>query len=206
MSLADWTGLKSSLGDWLHRGDQTAIAGDLISLFEAEFNNDVRVRSMETETSITSTSGYLVHPVDWVSWKSIKQTYGGITANLPFVSDEIATEKTLADNSSPAKYASVIGSKTYVYPAQNGSIYPTVYYAKLAALSASQTSNWLLAKYPNLYLYGCLSQAEAYNLNDPRMPMWKQFYGDGMEKLLRDSAKARFGNTVLTMRPDISTP
>ncbi len=203
MSLADWTSLKSSLGDWLHRGDQTAIAGDLISLFEAEFSIDQQLMPMEAQTSIVSTAGYLIHPTDWVSWKSIKQTYGGATANLPFASDEVATEKTVADTSTPARYAAVVGAKTYVYPAQNGVTYPCVYYQKLPALGASNTTNWLLTKYPNVYLYGCLSQAEAYNIHDERVGTWKQFYQDGLEKLQRNDARAKFGNTVLVMRPDV---
>jgi hypothetical protein len=206
MSLADFTGLKSSLGDWLHRGDQTAVATDLISLFEAEFNNDVRVRSMETETSITSTSGYLVHPTDWVQWKSLKQSYNGYAANIPFATDEVATLKTVGVNAAPSLYASVIGSKTYLFPPQNGLTVSAVYYAKVPALSTSNTSNWLLTKYPNLYLYGCLSQAEAYNINDGRIPGWKSLYADGLAKLERDSQRARYGNTVLVMRPDTATP
>ncbi|HEX3156701.1 MAG TPA: hypothetical protein VHV32_18880 [Candidatus Angelobacter sp.] len=202
MSLADWTGLTSSISSWIHRADSTAIAPDLISLFEAEFNNEARVRQMESETSITSSGGAIAHPTDWIGWKIIKQTYNGVTYNLPISGDEYATDRTVGDTSAPPRYAVVVGAKTYVRPADDGLIYPTVYYASLPALSASQTTNWLLTKYPNLYLFGSLLFLSAYNINDDRIPVWKAARDDAMARLKADSKRAKFGHSTLQMRPD----
>ena len=47
------------------------------------------------------------------------------------------------------------------------------YYAKIPALSGSNASNWLLARSPDVYLYGSLVAAEAFLMNDERLGVWK---------------------------------
>jgi len=47
------------------------------------------------------------------------------------------------------------------------------YRANLPGLSVSIQSNWLLARRPDLYLYGTLIHAEFYNWNDERLPLIK---------------------------------
>jgi hypothetical protein len=44
--------------------------------------------------------------------------------------------------------------------------------AYLSALSASNTTNWLLTLAPDLYLYGSLLEAAPYIGNDERIPVW----------------------------------
>jgi hypothetical protein len=50
------------------------------------------------------------------------------------------------------------------------------YYAKIPSLSDSNTSNWLLAYAPDLYLYGALVEAEPYLKNDERIAVWGELY------------------------------
>ena len=46
-----------------------------------------------------------------------------------------------------------------------------VYQRKLAPLTATNTTNWLLEQHPDLYLYGALVEAEARGWSDDRAAM-----------------------------------
>jgi hypothetical protein len=200
MSLADLTALKTAIAtDWLHRSDLTTVIGDFITLFESDFNSDMRVRQMETETSQISTAGYLLHPTSWLGWKEIRGTNGGIQYNLEPTSDEIAVKMTAGDTV-PAKLYKVKGSRTYLYPAASAVTFPTTYYAGVALTSGT---NWLLTAYPGAYLYGSLLQATAAIGDDPRVPLWSAAYSSILERIKADSQKAEWSGQALRMRPDI---
>ena len=58
-------------------------------------------------------------------------------------------------------------------------IYPeiTIYYwADLSGMNDDNETNAVLRTCPDLYLYGALIEAEAYLVNDPRVPLWNQKY------------------------------
>jgi hypothetical protein len=198
MSLADYTALKSAVAtDWLHRADLTTAIGDFITLFESDFNSEMRVRQMEAETIITSTTGYLQHPTNWLSWKEIRGTNGGVQYNLQPVTDEVALKLTGGDTV-PARYYKVKGSKTYTYPAASAVAFPTTYYEGVALA----TTNWLLTRYPGAYLYGTLLQATAAIGDDPRIELWSAAYTAILERIKADSRKSEWSGQALQMRPD----
>lgn len=204
MSLADWTGLTASIGSWLHRADHTSIAPDLISLAEQDFNDEVLARQMETQTSLTITAGYLPHPSDWLEWKLVEVTTNNGTHRVSPETEENASDNQVGVTSAEPYQFVVRGDKTYIRPPPDSSsyTYPTVYFAKVPALSASQTTNWLLTRYPGAYLYGALAHAKAF-LEDE---VW-QYFNDQAQKM-RDKINLRSrrsgkGRQALTMKPDV---
>lgn len=199
MSLADYTALKVAVAsDWLHRTDLTAFAADFIQLFESDFNAGVRCRQMEAQTSITSTTGYLIHPANWLGWKEIRGTNGGLAYNLDPLSDEIAVMQTRG-NTSPATAYKVKGTKTYLYPAVSAVVFPTTYYEGVALTGGT---NWLLTAYPGAYLYGSLLQATAFVGDDPRVPLWQSAYAGILDRIKSDSRKSEWSGQALRMNVD----
>lgn len=199
MSFADYTSLKTSIAsDWLHRADLSTAIGDYIALFESDFNSQMRVRQMETETSTVSTSGYLVHPTSWLEWKNLRGTQGGVQYSLEPVTDEVAVAITAGD-STPAKYYKTTGSKTYLYPQVSGVTFPAIYYAGVALTSGT---NWLLTAYPGAYLYGSLLQAVAAGEADDQLGKWAMAYQNILERINKDSRRGSFGGQALRMQLD----
>jgi hypothetical protein len=199
VSLADLTSLKTALAnDWLHRADLTTSMGDFITLFESDINSDLRVRQMEQETTLTSTSGYLLHPTNWLSWKEIRGTLSGVQYELEPVTDEVGVTSTAGDTVSAYRFK-VTGSKTYLYPSASGVAFPVKYYE---AVGLSSGTNWLLTRYPGAYLYGSLLQAVAAIGDDPRITLWSQAYTATIERIKADSKKAEFSGQSLRMQHD----
>jgi hypothetical protein len=53
-----------------------------------------------------------------------------------------------------------------------------IYYAKLPKLTATNTTNWLLADHPDFYLYATLLQAAPYLKDDDRIGIWQGIVGE----------------------------
>ena len=54
MALNTYTGLKSSIANWLNRSDLTTeISEDFVTLAEADFNSKLRIREMINAANLT---------------------------------------------------------------------------------------------------------------------------------------------------------
>ena len=53
MALDNYSNLQTSIANWLARDDLTVEIPDFIALCEAEFNRELRIRSMETTETVT---------------------------------------------------------------------------------------------------------------------------------------------------------
>ena len=74
---------------------------------------------------------------------------------------------------------------------------------KIAHVTASNASNWLLANFPNLYLFGALTAAEAYLGSDPRLQIWGNLYADLAQKLAAANERGQYGGVPLAVKTDV---
>lgn len=203
LSDGNFTGVRASLGDWLARSDLTNTDyGNFIYLFEKEFNTEMRLRGMEGQTTPGVTSGYIQHPSDFLQWKSLKVVEGGKEYALGALTEENAAYDYGLSFPDRARGFVIRGDKTYIYPIGATGTYTGVYFQGVPALNASNTTNWLLTKYPQLYLYGPLLQAQAYVSNPDKIQLWNIAFEQAKAKVFTESQRASFGGGLPTMRPD----
>lgn len=201
MSLADYTGLKAEVGDWLHRSDITSQVDTFVDLFESEFNANVRVRQMEQRTQITSTAGYLTHPTNWLGWKGIKGTVGNDVYYLQPASDEIVIEYTGTEASTDTpRYYKVEGTRTYLYPPATGVALTCIYHE---GVGLSSGTNWLLTSHPQAYLFGALLHSHLYTVNDERVSLWRSAFDNAITSIKNDSKRAEWSGQELQMKSDV---
>jgi hypothetical protein len=74
------------------------------------------------------------------------------------------------------------------------------YYAKIPALTVSNTSNLLLVEAPDLYLYGSLLQEAPYLQDDQRITVWGALYDRAMSDLKVSDERSRMATSALRMR------
>ena len=74
------------------------------------------------------------------------------------------------------------------------------YYSRLAVLSPTATTNWILDDYPDLYLYGSLLQATAYIGNDERIQLWKGAYDEALAACMKAGKRSKASGPNLQMR------
>jgi len=74
------------------------------------------------------------------------------------------------------------------------------YYARVAALSDSATTNDMLTNNPDLYLYGSLLEAEPFLMNDARVQLWANAFRQSMTDLQdQDDKDSHSGNSMRVM-------
>lgn len=205
MALANYTDLKASVANWLHRDDLVSQIPDFIALCEAAFNRKLRIRAMETQTTLStvaSTRGVTLP----TRYRQMKRIYiSGDAQKLTFVSTEEMYQR-YTTNGRPKVY-SIEGESVLFGPIPNA-VYsvPINYFAAFQALSDSNATNWVLTNAPDVYLYGTLAAAEPHIVNDERLAMWKSLYGEAIAALQTEDDRDRASGTALTMRSDTGNP
>lgn len=171
MAIADFSGLQSTIADFMNRTDAAAAIPSFITLAEAEINRKLRVRQMLARATAIISDEFESGPADFCGAEALTLDHTP-TIQLEFCdADKILYEK--SRHSSPTgkpRLYSVQGDDIQFFPAPAGTwTARMVYYRTIPALSASRLTNWLLTKYPDAYLYGSLSQAAMWLRGDPRM-------------------------------------
>lgn len=204
--VVDYVSLQTAIQEWmLGRTDLASYTTMFIKNAEARFNYGVdeespfpslpiRVRQMVDSEDITLTSGSGSLPSDFL--EAIRVT--ALTSPRTFLEyapsgwvDEIYPDTTASD---PAFYT-ILGSSILVRPVTTSQV-ELQYYAKIAALSDSATTNWLITASPNVYLYASLVEACMFLGTTQAMARAQVFFGmmkGAIGGLVRTEKRAAYG-------------
>lgn len=176
MALSTYAELKTSIAKWLWRAGETDTEDyipDMIEMAEAYFNRNLRVRDMEAVAdsgSTTVTAGVASLPSDFRAVLSVRETATEHYQIKPKPIDQIEMFEDISTGK--LQFYDVLGGEMHFWPRVDTTV-RLRYAQSIPALSDSNTSNWLLTKHPDLYLYQALACGEAFNMNDSRVAMWK---------------------------------
>lgn len=202
-TITDFSSLKDAAIEYLAReGDTTLIARipTFIQLFEAKMNRMLFVPQMEKRSTTTVDTGsaepeFITLPTDFQTMRTVR--LGGV-AGKPRLSFMTATQledyRYSTDNipGQPIHY-SIFGNELELGPTPNEAYtLEMIYRANIAPLSDSNTSNWLLVKAPDLYLYGALMESAPYMKEDSRISTWGAGFSVALDDL--NSLGARQSN------------
>lgn len=219
MSLANLGDLKMAVAEWLYRAGDAGLAaraGDLIGLFESDFVIDPEMRTFEMEVVSTTpiTSAITALPANYIDMIRL-QVIGQINGTPNVVLDyRTPSQAALLDattcNSGTPKNYTTLASQIIFCPQKwvpIGATLEMAYYAFTPLAMASGGANWLIAKYPNLYLYGTLMQVAGYIDDKDTVAFWKNGRDEAMKKLAAAERKRKIGAGPLTVRPSVeNTP
>ena len=142
---------------------------------------------------------YFAYPADYLETKTFKLNTNPIT-KLEFVTEEYSDTLRSSRYIGVGKpeYFSIIGNQLEVIPSPDTEYSAELtYYAKITALSDANTSNWLLAYAPDLYLYGALLEAAPYLRDDARLQVWGQLYASSIEDIVVADQRASVATTPI---------
>ena len=209
MALSTFADLKTSIANYLNRSDLTSVIPDFITLTEAKLNRILRIRPMQKRVSTTLTSGdaFVDLPNDFLEATQIfidsnpNKVLNYVNAN------QIELENTQESSGTPSQYT-ITGDEFQLSPIPDSSYTLKIsYYAKIPALSTSNTSNYLLLSYPQVYLYGSLLEAQPYIVNDERITVWMSLFNEAVQLINRDDEQGRYsGRTAFVMKNDTANP
>lgn len=201
MAITNYSGLKTSVANYLGRSDLTAQIPDFITLAEYRLQRNLRVRQMLKTASASTTGGdsTVGLPSDFLELRDIY-----IDSNprfvLNYLSPSAFSRDARAAESGRPNFYTLRANEFELAPIPDGT-YTLVmlYYAKPEVLSDSNVSNVFLANAPDALLYGALLEAEPYLMNDSRIAIWSNFYNSALESLNVSDESSEYSGVPLQM-------
>jgi hypothetical protein len=201
MALANYAELVSELENFLNRTDLTARIPTFIALFESRMNRLLRTPEMEATAYSTATEEQIALPSDYLALREVRVSGKAVP---PYAPQDLHETYQNTSSSTPLGY-SLIGSSIILYPApgSSGVEVRITYYQRIPALTSTNTTNWLLTKHPDAYLYGVLCEAKGYQIDPELMLQWKSAWDEVLGEIQVEGNKKRLPATPLAARPAV---
>ena len=205
MAITTYDQLKDAVGNWLDRTDLDDRIPEFIELAEANFNRVIRQPDMITKNDSFSIAGrYTTLPTDTLEIVRIVLDLTPVVVLEYVTPEEISERRTyLTGTGKPIYFTTIGGSANQLEVLRSPDDTYTasiIYYTRIAALTDSATTNWLLTNPPAIYLFGALVEAEPYLKNDERMPLWTSRLDKALNDLRLQGQRERHTASGLRMR------
>lgn len=198
-TITNYATLQSTIADYLNRADLTSQIQTFIQFAEADLNTRLRDRQMIVRAEATSDEEYVQLPSDWLEALNL-QLVGGMSPLRYITLDESDIVNSTRALTSPSFYSLMNGAIELVPPPAHDVDIEMVYYGKIPSLSDAAPSNWLLVKAPDVYLYGALTHAAPFLMDDARIQTFGQIYLARVQSLQDESQKSLHSGSPLIAR------
>lgn len=197
-AITSYATLQTAFNEFAHRTDLTA--ADFISLGELRIYRDLRVRQMETALSAAIASGVVAVPSGYVEMK-YAYVDGTPTTKLSKKDAEWIYQNYPTRSSGEKPLYIAREGENFIFGPFPTDTYTIkgIYYKRLAALSVSNTSNWLITDAPDLILFASLCEAAPWLQDDSRIPIWEQKYAQIKERVQKQDNDEEFSGSPLFM-------
>jgi len=201
MAITNYTNLQEAIKNWLNRDDLTDQIPDFIGLVETDLNRQVRHWRMEQRSTAVFDTRYTLLPTTFLE-----------AVRLHLDTDERPIELLTAlalqtrrmqnqDTKGKPQYYAIIDGQIEVWPTPDADYTGELfYYTKVPELSSSNTTNWVLDHFHDVYLYGALMHASPYIVDDQRAQTWSALYQRGIDGINSNNNKAKFGGSGLRLQ------
>ena len=194
--------LKTNIANYLNRSDLTSYIDTFIDSTEAELNRRLRTKEMIKRATATADSQYLTVPTDWQEAINIEVTSNNFSPLFQQSIESLDVYRKANNNitGQPVYYAMVDDSIELAPTPDSSYTLQLTYYAKINALSDSNTTNFVSTDHPDVYLYGALKHASIFLMEDERIPLFTNQFEKALEEIRLEQEKAAFGKGSLMQR------
>lgn len=180
MAITTYYELETALANWLARDDLTDRIPEFIALTEAKFNRVLLHPQMEKRsTALVDTTStepeFISLPSDFQSMRRVRLSTVTGKPRLEFMTQsQLEDYRYSIDNvTAQPSFYTIMGNELELAATPNEAYgLEMVYRSTIAALTSSNTINWLLDLAPDAYLYGSLLEASPYTGDDNRVQLW----------------------------------
>jgi hypothetical protein len=194
--------LKDQIINFINKPDIDQTVDTFIDLAEADMSRRLRHWRMERRSTAILDTQYSALPTDFIEPVRLAITSGD-TYKLEAESQaQLLDRRAAAANTTglPKYYAISTGS-VEVFPTPDGEYtLELLYVSKIQALSSSNTSNWILQYFPDIYLYGSLLHTAPFLEQDQRLNVWSSLYDKGIEAVNNENGNSKFGGSGLRVK------
>jgi hypothetical protein len=198
--MSDYAWLVTEFADWTHRSDLSAKLATFITMAEAKINRRLNIAPKEIEVSMVTVPGsrFVVHPTDmsepialWITNSEPRRPIDWLLPTTLPVNNDLQGEPW---------YVAVDGANL-AFEREADQVYPLKFrYVQDTGLSATNTTNTLIARSPDLYLFGVLTMASKYMQDDARAPSWKAEFVRCLEEVAAEQSRSK---SVAPLQTDV---
>jgi hypothetical protein len=198
----NYSELKTNIANYLNRSDLTGQLDMFIDNVEGELNRRVRTKEMIKRATATADAQYLSLPTDWLEGINVEIASNNFSPLFQQSVESLDVYRKSINNATgqPVYYAFVDSTIELAPTPDSSYTLQLTYYSKVDALSDSNTSNFVLANHPDVYLYGALKHASIYLMEDDRVAMFSALFEKALEEIKMEQEKAEFGKGSLMQR------
>lgn len=176
MAINTYGDLKGELSAYLFHQRLLPRYDNCTRFFETDANSRLRVLPMEASTSLTTVNGEAALPLDYIAWRTVlpadRTRFPPSNQDMDYVHP--AYLPLTGRNNCPHLFT-IEGNTFKTRPVNDAAdAYEFHYYQKIPTLTGSDlNSNWLLAEYPNAYLFGVITELAAVQRNAEMAQLYK---------------------------------
>ena len=208
MAIDSYTTLQTAVANWLDRDDLTDRIPEFISLAEARFNRDLRIRAMETKqtaSTVANQRNYAL-PTGYLQMRNFQVNVTPVRV-LEYVTPEIYDRLYGSTANGIPVYYTLLANEIQLGPIPDSVMtVEMTFYKIFDALSGTTPTNWVLTNAPDVYLYAALMEAEAFLVNDARLPTWSAGYQRAIESLQFADAQDRHSGSAMRIMNTSGNP
>jgi hypothetical protein len=208
--ITDYASLQTAVTEYLARDQDTTLIARIpsfVQLAEAKFNRQLFVRQMENRATAvvdltSSEPEFIALPADFQSMRRARLASVTGKPALEFKSGTQMDEyrfKT-ADVAGQPRYFTVFGNEIELLPTPDQAYTIEMIYRANVPPLATNTTNWLLALAPDLYLYGSLLESAPYIKEDARIQTWGLGFTSALNDLNNLGLTSTFNAGPMTVR------
>ncbi len=199
MAISNYSELNTAVANWLDRDDLTDRIPEFIALAEARFNRLLRIRAMETKQTASTVADQrnLALPTNFIQMRNLQINTSPVTS-LEYVTPEMYDRLYGGSDTGTPKAYTILADEIQLgpIPASVQTI-EMLFYKKFDALTSSASTNWMITNAPDVYLYGCLLEAEPFIMNDPRVQLWATAFQQSIADIQDQDNKDRHSGSAL---------
>jgi hypothetical protein len=205
MSITSYSDLTTSIANFLARSDLTAQIPDFIQLAESRMSRELETREQEKRATATLTASdeYIALPTDLREVREVKLNISPTKVLKYYSPTGLDTMYSSNGEGAPEGF-SVVGLELKLRPIPDSAYtIEIIYIGSLPALSASSTTT-LFLRSPDLYLYGALTEAYTYLLDEARAAQYDAKFSRILEEIKVDEERSHYGSGSLRIQSSYS--
>jgi hypothetical protein len=198
MAIGTFAQLQTAMADWSNRSDLTAYLPDMITLAEGRLNDSLLLKDTESDESLTLTLGqnYVALPTGFVS----PIAFWLIVSNQRLKLEHVLPQDLPYDTSNSIPRFWAIDGANIRFDCPASSAYSAkLRMVKASNLSASNTTNYLLTRRPDVYLAASLVELARFTRDVELFNEWEPKYLKASAELKAAENRSRSVN----LRSDI---
>tara|TARA_B100001248_G_scaffold256431_1_gene237458 strand:- start:1627 stop:2265 length:639 start_codon:yes stop_codon:yes gene_type:complete len=201
MSITNYTQLKSTIADFLARDDLTSQIPTFIQLAEGRMSRELETREQEKRATanLTANDQYITLPSDFREVREVKLNINPVKV-LTYHSPTNLDQTYGTNGTGKPQGFSIVGAELKVRPIPDSAYQMEIIYIGTLPTISDSVTPILFSRSPELYLYGALSEAYIYLLDEQRASVYDQKFSRGLEEVKVDEQRSHYGTGSLQIK------